>query len=299
VNGEVRVLHVDDDREFAELTVAFLERAGVETEFVTTVEAALDRLSSEPFDCVVSDYDMPDENGLTLLDRVRGAHPEIPFVLFTGKGSEEVASDAISKGVTDYLQKGGGSETYDLLVKRIENAVEQHRARADAERSRRFLEKVVEHATDIIATVDTDGRIVFLSGSVEDILGYDPATVRERGVFELVHPDDRERIEQRFRDRLEDPDRPTGIRHRARHADGSYVELEARAYNLVDDSDVEGIIIYSRPTSATRDAETGDVTRDAETGDVTRDAETGDVTRDAETGDVTRDDEDETDTTTE
>ena len=246
MSGEVRVLHVDDDREFAEVTAAFLERAGVEGVFVTSVEAALDRLAVEAFDCVVSDYDMPDENGLVLLDRVREAHPEMPFVLFTGKGSEEVASEAISKGVTDYLQKGGGSETYELLVKRVENAVDQRRARADAERSRRFLEKVVEHATDIIATVDASGEIVFVSGSVEEILGYTPGEIRERGPFELIHPDDRERVERQFGERLTDPERPTGIRHRAIHADGSVVELEARAYNLVDDPDIEGILIYTR-----------------------------------------------------
>jgi PAS domain S-box-containing protein len=259
VNTSIRLLHVDDDPQFAELTVAFLEREAIEAEFVTTAEAALDRLSSEPFDCVVSDYDMPDEDGLALLDRVRDAHPGMPFVLFTGKGSEEVASEAISKGVTDYLQKGGGSETYDLLVRRIENAVEQQRARADAERSRRFLEKVVEHATDIIATVDARGEVVFVSKSVEEILGYTPREVRERGVFGFVHPDDRERIERQFENRLADPDLPTGIEHRVIHADGSVVEVEGRAYNLTDDPDIEGILIYARPTGATADTET-DVT---------------------------------------
>jgi PAS domain S-box-containing protein len=242
------VLHVDDDADFAELTAAFLGRE-FEVETATSAAEALDRLrDAADHDCVVSDYDMPGRDGLAFLEEVRELDPEMPFVLFTGKGSEEVASEAISKGVTDYLQKTGQSETYEMLAKRIENAVESRRARAEADRTRRFLEKIVERATDIIATVDETGRIVFLSGSIEDVLGYDPATVRERGVFELVHPDDRERIEQLFETRLEDPDRPTGIRHRARHADGSYVELEARAYNLIDDPDVEGVVIYSRPT---------------------------------------------------
>jgi PAS domain S-box-containing protein len=172
----------------------------------------------------------------------------MPFVLFTGKGSEEVASRAISAGVTDYIQKSGESQTYQMLANRIENAVEARRARVEADRTRRFLEKVVERATDIIATVDASGEVVFVSRSVEGVLGYTPAEVRKRGVFELVHPDDRETVERRFEARLADPDRATGIRHRARHADGSYVELEARAYNLIDDPDVEGVIIYSRPT---------------------------------------------------
>lgn len=53
---------------------------------------------------------MPGLDGLDVLERVRGEYPDLPFILFTGKGSEEIASDAISKGVTDYLQKGGGTE---------------------------------------------------------------------------------------------------------------------------------------------------------------------------------------------
>jgi DNA-binding response OmpR family regulator len=66
-------------------------------------------------------------SGIELLETVRETYPDLPFVLFTETGSEEVASEAISAGVTDYLQKGGGSEQYALLANRIENAVQAHR----------------------------------------------------------------------------------------------------------------------------------------------------------------------------
>jgi PAS domain S-box-containing protein len=249
----IRVLHVDDNREFVEMAAELLgdDRFGVATE--TSPETALDRLRTEAFDCVVCDYDMPEMTGLDLLERVREVDPDLPFVLFTGKGSEEVAAEAVSKGVTDYLQKRGGTETYDILRNRIENAVERRRARAEAERTRRFLEKVVEHATDVIATVDANGEVVFVSGSVEGILGYTPAEVRERGPFDLIHPEDRERIEHEFAERMADPDHPTGIRHRAIGADGEVVELEARAYNLVDDPDVGAVLIYSRRDDGSAD----------------------------------------------
>jgi PAS domain S-box-containing protein len=253
VTAGISVLHVDDDPEFAEVAAAFLGREGVDVTSVAGVDEALARLARDPFDCVVSDYDMPDEDGLAFLERVRDRDPEMPFVLFTGKGSEEIASEAISKGVTDYLQKEGRSETYAILANRIENAVERRRARAEADRTRRFLEKVVERATDIIATVDTRGEVVFVSQSVEEILGYTPEEVRERGAFGFVHPDDRETVRRRFEARLDDPDLPTGIRHRVVRADGSVVEVEGRAYNLVDDPDVEGILIYARPTADAAD----------------------------------------------
>lgn len=81
-------------------------------------------LADAEFDCVVSAHEMPGRNGIEFLELVREEYPDLPFVLFTGKGSEAVASDAISAGVTDYLQKGSGTEQYELLANRIVNAVD-------------------------------------------------------------------------------------------------------------------------------------------------------------------------------
>ncbi|WP_148417023.1 response regulator, partial [Haloferax sp. KTX1] len=125
----VRIIHVDDNSNFADTTAALLEheddRLCVET--AASAEQALETLSTVQYDCVVSDYDMPDQNGIEFLEAVRQRYPELPFILYTGKGSEEIASDAISAGVTDYLQKGSGAEQYTLLANRIRNAVDAHR----------------------------------------------------------------------------------------------------------------------------------------------------------------------------
>jgi CheY-like chemotaxis protein len=123
-----RVLVVDDDPGFAELTGLRLERCdeAFETVAETGGEAGLDHIGE--VDCVVSDYDMPGTDGLEFLAAVREREPDLPFVLFTGKGSEEIASRAISAGVTDYLQKGSGDERYEMLANRVRNAVERSRA---------------------------------------------------------------------------------------------------------------------------------------------------------------------------
>ncbi|MFT4889643.1 MAG: PAS domain S-box-containing protein [Halobacteriales archaeon] len=128
--GDVSVLHVDDDRDFADLTASYLEREDEDfiVETASSASEALERLSEETFDCVVSDYDMPDTDGIEFLETVRETWPDLPFVLFTGAGSEEVAGDAITKGATDYLRKKPGTEQYALLANRIRNAVEQYRA---------------------------------------------------------------------------------------------------------------------------------------------------------------------------
>ncbi|MFC7236479.1 response regulator [Halosegnis marinus] len=126
----LRVLHVEDDPDFAELSATYLGRGddGFEVVTETDPEAALARLGRERVDCVVSDYEMPGTDGLALLREVRERHGDLPFVLFTGKGSEEIASEAISAGVTDYLQKETGTEQFTVLANRVRNAVSKRRA---------------------------------------------------------------------------------------------------------------------------------------------------------------------------
>lgn len=134
----IRVLHVDDP-DFTALTAAYLprERPEITVTSVDSPAVALARLDEDPPDCVVSDHDMPGRSGLALLCGVRDVHPELPFVLFTGKGTEEVAAEAIRHGVSGYVRKGG-SETFGLLATQIHNTVTA--ARAERERRERVKE---------------------------------------------------------------------------------------------------------------------------------------------------------------
>jgi len=92
MNDRIRVLHVDDDPDLAALTGAFLEREDdrITVETASNATEGLERLDGA--DCVVSDHDMPGPNGIEFLERVRERDPDLPFILYTGKGSEAVAS---------------------------------------------------------------------------------------------------------------------------------------------------------------------------------------------------------------
>lgn len=169
--SDIRVLHVDDDPDYADLVATFLERTTPRLTVVTETNAgdAMERLSEDggTIDCLVSDYDMPGANGLELLEDVRATNPDLPFILFTGKGSEEVASDAIAAGATDYLRKKSGSERYELLANRIENAVEQYRSRQERER----VYQALETATQGIGLIDEDGEFVYLNEAYAGLYG--------------------------------------------------------------------------------------------------------------------------------
>jgi len=155
-----RILHVDDDGDFAALTAEYLERTSdritVETE--TNASAALDRLDDERFDCLVSDYDMHEMDGLSLLDAVRESHPDLPFILFTGVGNDAIASDAISRGATDFLRKRSGTEVYELLANRIEQAIERRRIERRATRLD-HLQRLGRAVERVLARAETRAEI--------------------------------------------------------------------------------------------------------------------------------------------
>jgi len=121
----IRVLLADDEPGLPETIAGYIERENPDVSVTTATSAleAVTTLESEPFDCIVSDYQMPAISGLDFLNAVREKDTAIPFIVFTAKGSEEVASQAIATGVTDYVQKGPDTDQYDKLVERVRNAV--------------------------------------------------------------------------------------------------------------------------------------------------------------------------------
>lgn len=170
-----RILCVDDEPEMLALIEAYLKRgsesATVET--ATSPTAALDRLGAGKIDCIVSDYQMPEIDGLEFLDAVREDHPDVPFILFTGKGSEAVAERAISAGVTDYIQKGTASDTFAVLVNRVENAIDQYRAEREARASDRRIRRIFERVTDGFLALDHDWRLTYVNSRAASVLERD------------------------------------------------------------------------------------------------------------------------------
>jgi CheY-like chemotaxis protein len=111
IRHQIHVLHVDDEPGFADMAADFLARLDdrFDVETATNANDAIDQLGENEYDCIVSDFEMPGKDGIEFLRAVREDYPDLPFILYTGKGSEAVASEAISAGVTDYLQKESGT----------------------------------------------------------------------------------------------------------------------------------------------------------------------------------------------
>jgi len=195
MSGSIKILHVDDDVGIVELAATFLQRHDdrFSVETATSASEGLDALD-DGIDCVVSDYDMPEMDGIELLEAVRETDPDLPFILFTGKGSEEVASEAISAGVTDYLQKETGTSQYTVLANRIANAVEQTRSMRELESSRRRLALLFEQSP--LGVIEWNEAFEFnrINDAAETILGYTESELVGESWAKVVPETEREAV---------------------------------------------------------------------------------------------------------
>jgi PAS domain S-box-containing protein len=200
----VDVLCVDDEPGFAELIADVLSAADarIRADAETDPVAALDEID-DTVDCVVSDYRMPGMTGLELLERVRELRPELPFVLFTGEGSEAVAADAIAAGVTEYVPKTAGDGT-DVLVERVLDAIERRRTRAQLERARETQRALVE-AAPVPMWVQGVEEIYFANDAAATFFGTDAAAdIEGTSALSYVPESDREAVRAENRGMLID-----------------------------------------------------------------------------------------------
>jgi PAS domain S-box-containing protein len=247
----IRVLHVDDEPDFAATAAELLEREDdrLDVRTATGPTEGLSRLDSGEFDCVVSDYEMPECDGIGFLRAVRERDPDLPFVLFTGRGSEAVASDAVSAGVTDYLQKGAGTSQYTVLANRISNAVAAHRSAVAAEQRRDRLEQILKTVPSCVVQLDADGRFRFANRRAEEVLGLGESALTERRFddpgWEIRDLDGEPIPTERlpFRRVRDAGEALYGVRHTIRWPDGTEKVLEVNGAPLSDeDGSIRGVV---------------------------------------------------------
>lgn len=228
---DISVLHVDDEQEIAELTATHLERLHDDFSVVTETDAtiALERLRDDGrFDCVVSDYEMPSMDGLEFLGAVREIDPDLPFILFTGKGSEEIASEAIRAGVTDYMQKAIGTKQYEVLANRIRNAVYQYRTEQELWMTLSWYKRLVEQNLAGIYLVHR-GTFVYVNERMANLLGYGQGELVGRTPFDVFAEEDHEVLLEAHDDAAIEADEDRQYAVTGVTADGEELSLRVHA----------------------------------------------------------------------
>ena len=152
----IHVLHVDDDAGFLKVARQLLEMQGTfQVDTALSVEEAKEKLEKHVFDVIVSDYMMPEKDGLEFLKELRDSGNNIPFIMFTGKGREEVAINALNLGADNYINKIGEPETvYTELAHGIRQTVERRRADLEVWKREQRLRAILAGSPDIITVSD-------------------------------------------------------------------------------------------------------------------------------------------------
>ncbi len=208
-------------------TKLFLERnnPSFKVSSITSPEKALEELETNSYDCLISDYNMPELNGLELAKKIREKN-QIPIVLYTGEGSEEVAEQTFSVGVDSYIRKEIHPSNYHVLGKTIKNVVERHRASILLMESERRFRKLVEDSPVPISVTIGD-KIVYVNQRRVELTGHDsPESLIGSSGFTGVHPEDRSRLIDRVRTRARgEKVSPISI-FKLRRVDGSILHVE-------------------------------------------------------------------------
>ena len=186
----ISVLYVDDEPDLLEVARIFLER---HDEFrvgtVTSAERALEILAKEHYDAVISDYQMPGMNGIELLKAVRRQFGDLPFIIFTGRGREEVVIQALNEGVDFYLHKGGDAVSqFAELAHKVKQAVSQRRAEASIRDHERREADILNFLPDATFAIDRDGVVIAWNRAIEKMTGVKPEDIVGKGDYEYAIP---------------------------------------------------------------------------------------------------------------
>lgn len=201
------ILFVDDDQGFLDQAEFVLEENDPDFNVIPLLSAdkALEYLEENDADIIVSDYRMPEMDGLEFLEELRDRGDDIPFIIFTGKGREEIAMKALNLGADRYFKKGGDPKAqYDVLGQAIKQEVHHWRTMEEHERmeeelkeSERRYRAIFENIGLAMLAIEEDNEISLVNREFEELSGYGKEEIEgKKKWLQFVAEDDRERVKK-------------------------------------------------------------------------------------------------------
>ncbi len=186
----ISVLYVDDEPALLDIGQLFLERTG-DIAVTTTGSAgeALRLLEDYRFDAIVSDYQMPGMDGIAFLKHLRQSGNTIPFIIFTGKGREDVVIEALNSGADFYLQKGGDPKSqFAELSNMIRAAVAHKNAEKRVKETEKRLYDIIQFLPDPTFAIDSNGIVIAWNQANEEMTGISAKDMIGKGNYEYAIP---------------------------------------------------------------------------------------------------------------
>ena len=250
----LRILHLEDDADYCKLVRDQLTCEGCAADVVDVSEqqAFEAAVRKGGFDVILGDFSLPGYTGLEALKFARQHAPQTPFLLVSGTIGEHAAIESLRAGATDYVLKQWPERLLPAMRRAVDEARErERRAQAEAELVRKeyYFRALTGNALDIVSLLDNTGSFLYSNPAVKKTLGVAPEELTGTKFFDLVHPEDLERVRQAFEFGLNNPDQTLMLEMRLHHRNGSWMPLEAVGENHLDDSQIGAFVFNLRDSS--------------------------------------------------
>ena len=196
IKSPLRILHLEDDPNDASLVRSALEAGGISctTNCVQSRDDFVAALERGGIDLILSDFSLPEFDGLSAAQIVRARWPDMPFIIVSGTLGEEMAIDSLKNGATDYVLK----ERLSRLVPAVLRAMHEVNARAGNRLTEEALQETAERLRIVfsesamgIALVGIDGRPVLTNAALQKMLGYTDEELSRMTFQDITHQEDR------------------------------------------------------------------------------------------------------------
>ena len=190
INSIIRILHIDDDEDFLKITKKMLEKKSGNLFQVYSITNPLnvDSLLKEThFDIILSDYAMPEMDGLSLFKNIR-QYSDIPFIVFTGIDREEITLQALNLGVNNYLLKSQIIITqFFYLIRIIKDIIKFHQTEILLEEISNHFEQIF-NVSNPIRIIDNNCDIIEVNNAYCSLFKVKKEYILGKKCFQIPYP---------------------------------------------------------------------------------------------------------------
>ena len=257
----IRILCLETDSADVELMVSALDLGGMKVSMtrVDTRESFLEALRTGEFDVVFADDSRPGFDGISALKLLRERGHSTGFLLVSQTCGQETVIEALNAGANDYVSKDNLTRLAPAVrrvVREVETAAERESVIAALLDSERKYHDLVERSGVAIVADDRKGRLTLFNPAFCDLFGYLKDELRGKSIWDLVHPDDREAVRSRHRNRYSvDPRTNRWYVFRGLRKDGLVVHLEINTNAQIENDEVIGTLSFLHDVTAQKQLE--------------------------------------------
>ncbi|MFO8050358.1 MAG: PAS domain S-box protein [Thermoplasmatota archaeon] len=263
---DFKVLFIDDEQALLGQAKPFIEKINqkIDVSTVSSAEKALEILGEEDFHVIVSDYNMPDMDGLEFLKEIREEREDdIPFIFFTDKGREEVAIKALNLGADRYIQKGDDPKSqYEALAEAIVQSYEHWESKKRLKESEEELEEVkerynalFERSLDAVYIHDLEGNILDANQATFELLGYEKSDIEDLKFTDILPDDQIEKAFEALEEIMETGTQKELTTFEVKAKSGERVLLETKSSLIYQDGEPYAILGIGRDITEKKEIE--------------------------------------------